>query len=169
MDGFAWELQSPGMESLSVPAGFAGVWRAAGKKMVGNILLPPSSKEALIQSLSAPCHEASRGPGRCPGGPRRCLQNPGAPGKGQEHPCGAGRDTQRGPPLGPRQELHSGSQIHAGSARALPRTSPVSSCPLSPLCIFFVFLCIYFFVFILIIIFVFVDPQNAIRNHFPSK
>lgn len=149
MDGFARELQSPGMESLSVPAGFAGVWRAAGKKIVGNILLPPSSKEALIRSLSALCHGASRGPGRCLGGPRRRLQDPGAPGKGQEHPCGAGRDTQRGPALGPGQELHSGSQIHAGSGRALPRISPASSTPVSPLCIFFVFLCIYFCVLIL--------------------
>lgn len=51
----------PSMDGLSVPTGFARIWRAAGEKMVGSIHLPPPPKDARIQSLSAPCQEDIKG------------------------------------------------------------------------------------------------------------
>lgn len=51
----------PSMDGLSVPTGFARIWRAAGEKMVGSIHLPPPPKDTRIQSLSALCREDIKG------------------------------------------------------------------------------------------------------------
>lgn len=162
MMGLHGSSRPPRMESLSAPAGFARVWRATGKKMVGNILLLPSSKEAWIRSPSAQWQEAPQRPQDLSGWPQRVLAGPWATreGAGSSLEC-CERYPER-PPLGPRQGLHSGRQMHPGAAWAMPAIGPARFSPVLYLSGYFVFFCIYLFVFIQL------NLKMGIRIHFLS-